>query len=135
MADYTINFHLPNGDRHDSYTFSTWQGNRHLSNRAAISMAQTFYSAIAHADRESKEALWMCLGNAAETKMNELLVSGVDWGDGAATLDYPMNGKVLTAVFTLNAELGQKFCPMEDLHVASADRGFEIAFESVRRAV
>lgn len=135
MAEYTINFHLPNGDCHDSYTWNVWLGNRHLSNRAAISMAQTFYSALGHRDRESKEALWMCLGNDAEAKMNELLASGIDWGAGAATMDYPMNGRVLTAVFTLNAELGQKFCPLEEMYAASADRGFQIAFESVRRAV
>lgn len=131
MADYTIRFILPSGGTFDTYPLSLWAGNRALTNRAAISIAQTFYAALAYRDEDSRIALWSALGNTGEAKLDEMI--GVcDWKDGAATMDYPMNGKVLTAVFTMNAELGQKFCPLEDLHIAKADKGFEIAFQSAR---
>lgn len=135
MAQYTIDFHTPGGNIFGSYTLETWQGNRHKTNRAAISIAQTFYAALAYCDSDSKEALWACAGNAAEDKLNDLLTSGVDWANGAATMNYPMNGRTLTAVFTLNPELGGKLCPTENLYMTSAEKGFSIAFEAARSAI
>lgn len=135
MAKYTIEFHDADGKVQDHYSLDLWLGNRSLTNRAAISIAQTFYAALAYKDQDSREALWISAGNDAEALLDKLLSSGVDWAKGVATMKYPMNGRTLTAVFTLNGELGSQLCPSENLYMTNAEKGFGIAFEAARRAI
>jgi hypothetical protein len=108
---------------------TTWHGNRYLTMRAMISQVESFYAYLAYHDDEDAEAgLYFACGKSA-VDFAQTILSFTDWKRGALTCRYlDPQRRERTAVFTLNAALGDKLSGGQKLYVTDANKAFAIAF-------
>lgn len=128
MAEYTINFHDQNAEVTHQLTFDVWKGNRAKTNQQALAIAQSIYAYLVWRDDESHDAVWLGIGNDGIDQVNEIKAakSSEDWEKGAVTMEYLLNGRRLTACFSMNQSLMKQLVPEENFFLANAERFFPL---------
>jgi len=128
MAEHTINFHDEHGSITHQLTFDVWKGNRAKTTQQALAIAQSIYAYVVWQDDESHDAVWLGIGNAGIDQVNEVKAAkpAEDWEKGAVTMQYLMNGRRLTACFSMNQSLMKQLVPEENFFLADAERFFPL---------
>lgn len=128
MAEHTIRFHDEHGEVTHQLTFDVWKGNRFKTTQQALAIAQSIYAYLVWRDDESHDAVWLGIGNDGIDQVNEIKAakSADDWEVGAVTMEYLLNGRRLTACFSMSQPLMKQLVPEENFFLADAEKFFSL---------